>query len=62
MHRIDKDFIEGSLETKLIFYRRHARRASQIIDNILRWFEVSDKPGRTHTSDAVAPIKLALQR
>jgi hypothetical protein len=39
----------------LIFYRRRACRGSQILHNILRPFWISDKPGRTHTSDAVAP-------
>jgi hypothetical protein len=34
---------------------------NDLLGPILSWFEVADKPGWTHTSDAVATIKVALQ-
>jgi hypothetical protein len=60
---MDKVFIEGSLKTKfLVGGTRHATDPKYPqIDAILRPFRISDKPDWTHTSDAVGPIKVALQ-
>jgi hypothetical protein len=58
---MEKVFIEGSLVTKFIFYRRQSHAAHRKDCEILRRFPICDKLGWTHTSDAVAAIKVALQ-
>jgi hypothetical protein len=61
MHKMDKDFIEDSLETNLFLSgQRNAAAWQRFTEIILRCFEVTDKPGRAHTSDAAGASEFAV--